>query len=267
MKPAIREIVNTRDRDALGAYIRDNLGLIVTDAHLDYIMEQATRAGGPEHGAWSDSTWRMWLKGRATQPPHAAASSEPRPSAMSRGVQELEATLIDASDACFSTTEYAFCKLSGANDYSEEVWGQLFPASLPIGEALRGQFEAAGGSKLIGRAPLASWLYARLVFLGVASVDEENDLGGYAICFVVKSNDRSVGVLFVEADSHSVDIHLEARTADYATSIKDHFCDLLLKRSNEVARCEIAVRGAEVQWTNSYGWTGCHFLGDSNVSG
>src|SRR5579862_5860565 len=86
MKRTVREIMKTRDITGLAEYIRGNLGLTVTDAHAHYIMDQAARVGGPQHDPWSESTWCMWVKGKATQPPPTADSPKCSSSETPRGM-------------------------------------------------------------------------------------------------------------------------------------------------------------------------------------
>src|ERR1051325_2897016 len=62
MKSTIREIIKSRDVEALSRFLQDNFELSLTDMHLRFILEQASSVGGPADDPWTDSTWRMWLK-------------------------------------------------------------------------------------------------------------------------------------------------------------------------------------------------------------
>jgi hypothetical protein len=270
MKPTIPVIMKSANLEALANYLNDNLGLTVTNDHLIYIVEQAGKAGGPQHDPWSESTWRMWLKGMALRSPWipGKTASDFEPSA---DLEELQAALADFNDSLLSLPHFQLCDMPNVNDlladYSEEAWQQLFPAGEEIGKPLLVQFEDIGGNRLLGKAPFASWLYARLVFLGIPSVDEENDLGGYGIGFVATSMGKPVGVLIIEADSERVEIHLDAQSTETVEQIRSEFAKLLLNEIKQVARCELTVHGAEVDYTNSYGWTGSYFLGEGNIGG
>jgi hypothetical protein len=271
MKRTIQVIVKARDQAALAAYLRDHFGLAVSEAHLGAIIEQAGHAGGSDASPWSDATWRLWLKAKATQAPQTAARLDSSPDDGPAGAKELEAALLGASNAVFSTPPFEFCQLRGADrvraDYPDNLWEQLFPTCEAKGKSLREQFEAHGGGRLLGKAPLASWLYARLLFLGLPGVEEENDLGGYWVRLVVKSVGRPLGFLSLEGAADGVDVELEGRTPGACREMWDRFLGLLMSDIKELTRCEIHVRGAEVDWTNSYGWTGYEFLGAANVAG
>lgn len=269
MALSIRQIIKTRNVDAFADYLRDNVGVTVAKVHLSAILDQAAKVGGPDHDPWSESTWRMWLKGKATGPPQSTQEVESTGSATSGTASELVAALSDTSAPVLSTQEYSFCEMTGANDLLcdyEEVWQQLFPSGEAIGPWFKEEFERGGGTKLLGRAPLASWLFARLVFLGADCVEEENDLGGYSLHLVAKSGARVVGVVLVEADSDRIEMHVEGESSNAVDGIKKQFTKLLLNEFSQVAKCELEVNAAELDATNSYGWTGSYFLGEANVS-
>lgn len=270
MALSIRQIIKTRNVDAFADYLRDNVGVTVAKVHLSAILDQAAKVGGPDHDPWSESTWRMWLKGKATSPPQATHGIDANDNETSGTASELAAALNDTSAPVLSTQEYSFCEMTGANDllcdYAEKVWQQLFPSAEAIGPWFNEEFERVGGRKLLGRAPLASWLFARLVFLGSDCVEEENDLGGYNLHLVAKSGARVVGVVLVEADSDRIEMHVEGKSSNAVDGIKKQFTKLLLDEFSKVARCELEVNAAELDATNSYGWTGSSFLGEANVS-
>jgi hypothetical protein len=140
--------MRTQDMGALAEYLRERLGLTVNQAHLQSLLEEASRVGGPEHDPWSDSTWSMWLKGKVTQPPPISPNPEPSPSEGPSRREELEAVLRESSAAVLTTKEFQLCELAGANDllcdYPEKVWHQLFPAEVTIGKLLQDQFLAGG---------------------------------------------------------------------------------------------------------------------------
>lgn len=186
------------------------------------------------------------------------------------GASELEAALRRAADAVIATEEFRFSDSFDANDLldeNEEDWQQLLPASEEIGIALEAQFIQCGGRELLGNAPFASWLFARLLFLGITNIHEENDLGGYYIDLVVQSTTEPVGVVFIEADTDRVEAWVEARTSTAAERIKSQLIALLVQDIKEISRSELGVHGAEVAATNYYGWNGIYFLGETNVSG
>ncbi|MBV9124828.1 MAG: hypothetical protein JO112_15850 [Planctomycetes bacterium] len=270
MKGMIREIMRTQDMDTLAEYLRERFGLALNQAHLQSILEQASRVGGPEHDPWSESTWSTWLKGKATQPPPISPNPESSESEAPIGMAEVEEVFRESSDTLLATREFQLCELTGAHNslcaYPEEVWHQLFPAGDALGKFLQDQFLARGGRKLVGNAPFASWLYARLVFLGVRRFHEENDLGGYGAYFVVRSTGGVVGILLIEADTNRVEVQVEAQTSDTVERIKDQFIGLLLQDIQGVSRCEREVQAAEVGCRNCYGWTGTYFLGEGNTS-
>lgn len=251
--------------NALARVLKDSFNLSVSDAHLRSILDQATSAGGPPDDPWTEGTWRMWLKVKAAQTPPEPDETPTRPK------RDLETVLVESSAAILTTDEFEICLVSGWNDFVDEfeddLLPELFPAEQSISGVLKEQFEEHDGREWLGGAPLASWLYARLAFLGITNIDEENDLGGYQITFVAKAGNRPVGILALDAGSDGVDISLEARTPEVGEKIKDQFIGLLLQEIREIVKCKLEVHGAEVNWTNSYGWTGEYFLGVSNVSG
>jgi len=269
MTLTIREIIKTRNVDALADYLRDNVGVIVAKDHASVILDQAAKVGGPAHDPWSESTWRMWLKGKATSPPKSAQGAETSTGETSGTATELLAALSDTSAPVLSTQDYSFCEMTGANDllcdYDEEVWREIFPSAEGIGPWFKEEFEKCGGAKLLGRAPLASWLYARLVFLGGDCV-EEDDLGGYSLLLVAKAAARPTGIILVETKGDRIEMYVEGQSSHEVDGIKKQFTKLLLGEYSKVAGCELEVDAAELDATNSYGWTGSYFLGESNVS-
>jgi hypothetical protein len=268
MKHTLREILQTRDLPGLARYVADQLGVMLPESRLRFLLDQAAEVGGPAHDPWTDSTWRMWLKGKLAQTPEVAQDrhtiEEPLPVTL-----DVEEVLTDAT-LLRVLGEFHLCQPARSDDLAdavvEEAWDECLPAGESLGKDVREQFETLGGRAWLGGAPLASWLYARLALLGLDHVEEENDLGGFQARWVVTAAGRPAGVVFVEADSGGVEMLVEARTSEFAKRIKEQFLGLLLQDIKEVERCELTVHGAEVNWTNSYGWTGTHFLGASNVS-
>lgn len=265
MKPTIREIIKARDLDALARFINESFDLSLSHDRVRSILEQAVGAGGPADDPWSDSTWRMWLKGKATQMPREVEETA------AQSYRDLETVLTKSSAGLLTTADFEICDVSGWDDlldeFDEDPWAELFPVAESIGGFFKEQFDERGARDWLGKAPFASWLYARLAFLGIGNVDEENDLGGYQTRFLIKANNRPVALLSIDADSDCVELFLEAQTADLRDKIKEQFTGLLVKDVKEIARCELEVHGAEADWTNCYGWTGEYFLGHSNVSG
>jgi hypothetical protein len=126
----------------------------------------------------------MWLKGKATQPPPPPTESQPATPARC----DL-ATALDESSAFIASTGvfqvYRVAHWDGLEEeHPEEEWDELFPFSGALGVTLAKEFEARGGREFLGKAPFASWLLARLEYLGMGGVEEENDLGGYRAHFL-----------------------------------------------------------------------------------
>jgi hypothetical protein len=212
----------------------------------------------------------MWLKNKVSQLSSSVARTTTFEVATLRGVSELEAALSKATDTVLATEEFRFCDAFAVNDLlveNEEALQQLFPAGEEIGEDLEEMFVQRGGRGLLGKAPFASWLFARLHFLGITDVHEENDLGGYHLDLVVQSSTGPVGVIFLEADTERVEAWVEARTPAAVARIKKQLLSLLVQDIKEVSRARLEVHGAEINATNDYGWNGIYFLGEANVSG
>jgi hypothetical protein len=270
MKATARALLRSGNMRGLAEYIRENFGMTIGEACLQDVIAQASEVGGPPHDPWSESTWRMWLKNKVSQPSLDIERPTSFEVATPRGINELEAALSEAADTVLATEEFGFCDACDVNDLlveNEEAWQQLFPAGEEIGNALEELFVQRGGRELLGNAPFASWLYARLLFLGIRGVHEENDLGGYYLDLVVRSTTGPVGVVFLEADTDRVEAWVEARTSTLAGKIKTQLLALLLQDIKEVSRSRLEVYGAEIEATNDYGWNGIYFLGEANVRG
>lgn len=261
MKTPLRQLIRQQDADGLARYCRETFQASLTEQQARAILDHARSVGGTADQPWSDSTWKMWLKGRAQQTPSAVPTEAEIDHVPRRTLAEL---LNELADPILSADGLEVCclgRLDEAYEYPDAAWEELFPTVLTLDDVLAKEFEARGGRAFLGPAPLASWLLARLQHLKLGGVEEENDLGGYQTEFLLRAAGTPIGFVNLVADSGAIELDLSGRTSQVGRD----FIALLVHDIKAVDRCELVVHGAELDCTNSYGWSGEYFLGAWNV--
>jgi hypothetical protein len=136
----------------------------------------------------------------------------------------------------------------------------------------------------LGRAPIASWMLARLARLTSGKVGfsltarQNNDGGGYAIDFVTHTDERPIAEFQLQADMAGAAILGRRILESSSDEIIQAFLTALLAAPCEVDPCNIAVRDPE--WKedpenyapkpkrtsrNRYGWDAGKYLGADNI--
>jgi len=256
MASRIREILRTQQHAALRQVIVERWQTELLPKQLESIIAKAwPENGSKERKEWSDQTWMIWIKNRIDE--LTADESE-----------EAEPEDLDFDEAEIRTRDYSFHYLDLDDFFAAEEESQL-QGSVGGSDLLLAEFKRKGGARLLGKAPLASWLFARLerISPGLAeAVESEDDLGGWQICFRICADAKPVGLLFIEADSAEIAISVDAEDDQTAAAIRDQLVALLTAEPATVAVCELTIHAAELSHDNEYGWDGTQFLGTFNVS-